>query len=852
MPFQIQPIQEFLVSPALPTAISRLGELAHNLLWSWDHTIRPLFRRLDPSLWKECHSNPVLMLGRVPQLTLEKAAADPRYIALYDSACRRYDAYMAASAESARKDSMLVAYFSMEYGLLESLTIYSGGLGILSGDHMKAARDASLNLTGIGLLYQKGYFQQYLNLDGWQTERYPINDFYTWPVQPALDAQGKEVVVELRFPTGPCFVKVWRLKVGRVDMLLLDTNIAENASHDYRDITDQLYGGDTVTRIRQELVLGVGGLRALKALGLEPTVFHMNEGHSAFLALERIRNLMQDHKLNFDEALEAARCNNVFTTHTPVPAGIDMFDPGLVYEYLHSYCESHGISFERFLALGQGGTDEQGDRFSMAVLALKTSAYRNAVSRLHAEVSQAMFSKLWPDLPVHEVPITPITNGVHLPTWLNGDLAQLYDAYLAPEWRQRYPDEGVWDQISDIPDDELWEIRRRRKRRLINFVRERQTKRAQERRAPLPEMRRIAELLEPEVFTIGFSRRFATYKRATLIFRDKERLKKILSNPLMPVQILIAGKAHPKDNPGKQFIREIVQLSRDPEFAKHIVFIEDYDIEVGRELVHGVDLWLNNPRRGEEACGTSGMKAAMNGTLNLSILDGWFDEAYEVSGGWAIGDREDYTDDMDDLHAGSIYSLLETEILPLYYKGREEGVPHAWMQRVKQSLMNMSPMFNCQRMIHDYTTRLYEPAHVASLSVRQDNYQPAREKARWFGQVQNTRGSVRIRDAAEQTGACILTGTPIELRAAVNLAGLTPADVRVEAVVGRVNPEGVLQETTVVTLPHLQSQNGVSTFGRDFVPHQTGRLGYTLRVTPDHCDDPLTRPCLSPVCWTRP
>jgi starch phosphorylase len=850
MAYQVQPVREFLVSPALPPAISRLGELAHNLLWSWDYLIRPIFRRLDPQLWRECQRNPVAMLGQIPPETLEKAAADPRYIALYQNACRRYDSYVGESSETAR-EPMKVAYFSMEYGLIESLTIYSGGLGILSGDHMKAASDAHLNLVGIGLLYQKGFFQQYLNPDGWQVEKYSFNDFYSWPVEPALDANGSELRLELKLLNGSCFVKVWRLKIGRVDLLLLDTNIAENANTEYRDITDELYGGDTSTRIQQEIVLGVGGMRALKALGLEPTVFHMNEGHSAFLGLERIRLLMQDQHLSWEEALEAVRTNSVFTTHTPVPAGIDMFEPGLVYQHLHAYCERHGVPFHKFLALGQGGTDEQGDRFSMAVLALKASAYRNAVSRLHAEVSQGMFNKLWSDLPVREVPIIPITNGVHLPTWVNSDLALIYDQYLVPDWRERYPDPAIWSQIPDIPNEELWEVRRRRKRRLVNFVRDRLLKRAVERRAASTEQRRVAEIFDPEVFTIGFSRRFATYKRATLIFRDKERLKRILCHPQMPVQLIVAGKAHPKDNPGKQFIREIVQLSREPDFAKHVVFVEDYDIEVGRELVQGVDLWLNNPKRGEEACGTSGMKAALNGTLNLSILDGWFDEAYEVSGGWAIGDRDFYSPDLDDVHATSIYSLLENEIVPMYYHGREEGVPQAWAQRIKQSLMNLSPMFNCQRMIHEYTTRLYEPAHAAHLKVRADSYQLAREKAAWTARVEHAWHAIRISDQGDGPGRSVLTGTPIRLRAAVDLAGLAPADVRVEAVVGRVNHEGILEDTSVVTLPSLGEQAGLAVFGRDFVPHQTGRLGYTMRISPNHCDDPLTRPCHAPMKWAR-
>ncbi len=847
MAYRIHPVKEFLVSPALPPELSRLGELALNFLWSWKQNLRPVFRRLDPVLWKECRRNPVLMLGRIPQETLQRAAADPRYVALYQAACREFDEYMKVQPPP---DGMKVAYFSMEYGLLESVSIYSGGLGILSGDYLKAASDANLGLVGVGLLYQKGYLEQHLNPDGWQVEKYPVNDFFTWPVAPAQDADGSEIIIELRLPRGNCYAKVWKMQVGRVPLYLLDTNIPENTIEEYRDITDQLYGGDAVTRIQQEFVLGVGGLRALKRLGIEPTVYHMNEGHSAFLALERVRLLMQEHNLSWEEALEAARANNTFTTHTPVPAGIDMFDPGLIYEYFHAYCERNSVPFDRFLALGQGGTEEQGDRFSMAVLALKMSAYRNAVSRLHSEVSREMFSRLWPDFPVHEVPIIPITNGVHLPTWLHPDLAGLYDQYLAPGWREQYMDSAIWAQVEDIPDEELWEIRRRRKRRLIAFIRERLLRRAQERHAPSAEQKRLSEIFDPEVFTIGFSRRFATYKRATLIFRDIARLKKIMTNPQMPVQLVIAGKAHPKDTPGKHLIREIIQITRDPELARHIVLVEDYDIEVGRELVQGVDLWLNNPRRGEEACGTSGMKAAMNGTLNLSVLDGWFDEAYEASGGWAIGDRDPYTPDLDEVHASSIYSLLETEIVPMYYRNREEGVPVAWMKRVKTSIMNLSPLFNCQRMVRDYAERMYEPAHLAGLRARQDEYQWAHEKAEWNRKVDQAWPGVQIEDVSSSAGRSMVTGAPIQLRASVHLAGLEPGDVRVEAVVGRVNPDGELYDTTVISLPFLQQQDGRFLFGREFVPHQTGRIGYTLRVSPNRSEDPVARPCHLPVKWT--
>ena len=852
MAFEIHPVREFVVSPALPPALARLGELSMNLLWTWNHTIRAAFRRLDTNLWKACGYNPVAMLSRLPQSALDKAASERVYLSIYRKACAAFDEYMAQKPDGLGGSSMLVAYFSMEYGLIESLTIYSGGLGILSGDHLKAASDAGVNLVAVGLLYQTGYFQQYLSPDGWQTERYPVNDFYNWPVEPARDAEGAEIRVQVLLPRGPLQIKVWRLKIGRVSLLLLDTNIEEN-SHipEYRDITDQLYGGDTHVRMRQEIVLGIGGLRALKALGLQPTVFHMNEGHSAFLALERSRLLMSEQHLSFNEALEAARTNNVFTTHTPVPAGIDMFDPSLVYEYFGNYCREHGIPFDRFLDLGRNGNREQGDRFSMAVFALSASSYRNAVSRLHAEVSQEMFQNLWPNLPLHEVPITPITNGVHLPTWLNSDVAQLYDTFLQPDWRERYTERSVWEQVPEIPNSELWEAHRRRKRKLVTFLRERLLHRAEERRASKAELKRIFEMFDPDVFTIGFARRFATYKRATLLFRDRERLKKLVSNTKMPVQIIIAGKAHPQDNPGKQFIREIIQFTRDPEFSRYIAFIEDYDIEVGRELVQGVDLWLNNPRRGEEACGTSGMKAAINGVLNFSILDGWFDEAFESSGGWAIGDRSPYAPDQDELHASYIYSVLENEIVPMYYLQREEGVPNAWVQRVKQSLMNLSPQFNCQRMIHEYSSLLYAQAHDAYAAVLRDGFQPAREKVNWMGQIDQVWDGVRIEDAAPESGNSLLTGQTVQLSAAVFLNGLQPGDVRVEAVVGRVSPQGLLEETMVVSLPPTKEQNGTHMFEREFVPHHTGRLGYTLRVAPNHAEDPLSRPCRAPMKWAR-
>lgn len=847
MGFQINPVKEFVVRPALPSALSRLPELAYNLIWSWDHDLRGLFRRLDPALWRASH-NPVLMLNQLSQSVLDKAAADPRYVSLYKRACEQFDAYIKKDTGSVFGE--LIAYFSMEYGLVDCMPIYSGGLGVLSGDHMKAVSDAGIPLVGIGLLYQKGYLQQALNPDGWQIERTPVNDFFNFPVLPVLDQKGEEVRISVQLPSGIVWIKVWLVQVGRISLFLLDTNIPENTSQEHRDITDQLYGGDQHTRIRQEIVLGIGGLRALKAMGYAPTAYHMNEGHSAFLALERIRDLMKSHGMSFEEAHEASRINNIFTTHTSVPAGIDLFDSGVLWEYFREYCAEADISPVQFFSLGRNNGQDASERFSMAITAMKTSSYRNAVSRLHAEVSQEMWHFLWPNLPVWEVPIASITNGVHLPSFLNGDLAMLYDTYLQPDWRDRYQDARIWEQVSEIPDDELWQSHRKRKRQLVTFIRERLVSSAYKRKASTFEIRRFETIFDPDVFTIGFARRFATYKRATLLFRDVERLKKLVKNTDRPVQIVIAGKAHPKDVPGKTFIREIAQLARDPEIGARLVFIEDYSIEVAKQLVQGVDIWLNNPRRGEEACGTSGMKAAINGVLNLSILDGWFDEAYETSGGWAIGDREPYAEEQDEIHSTAIYSLLENEILPMYYQASGENSSKEWMARVKQCLRAISPQFNAQRMINEYMRMLYQPAHDSWQNVSADDFAAARERTQWTRRVESSWEQVRIVDSGKDLADTFVSGQPMAMRSIVNLAGLLPTDVRVEAVVGRVGTSGHLEETEVVQLrPDGQVQSG-SVFSREFVPQQTGRLGFTVRVSPNHFEDPLTRPCNPLMKWS--
>jgi starch phosphorylase len=846
MSFPIRPLKEFLVKPSVPPELDRLPELALNLMWSWRHYLRAVFRRLDPAAWKACNHNPILLLGQMSQENLERAARDPRYLAVYKRGCEAHDAYLKATAPG--QDEMLVAYFSMEYGLLDCMPIYSGGLGVLSGDHLKAASDLSLPLVGIGLLYQRGYLSQSFDADGWQQETTPVNDFYSLPISPASRPDGTEIVVDVLLGSQAVYLKVWRVEVGRVRLYLLDSNIPQNANPEHRDITSQLYAGGSQRRIAQEIVLGIGGLRALKELNLQPSVFHMNEGHSAFLAIERIRVLMAERTLTFEEAMEAARTSNIFTTHTPVPAGIDLFDAGLVHEYFAEFCKRGGIRFEDLLALGRQRMDDSGAPFSMAVFAIRNSANSNAVSRLHRDVSQKMWEGLWPDLPDREVPITYVTNGVHLPTWINGDLATLYDQYLEPDWREAPGSPKLWDQIDDIPDAELWEAHRRRKRRLVAFVRDRAVHCATVRHASVTEIGKLADVLDPEALTIGFARRFATYKRATLIFRDLERLKRILSHSRRPVQILIAGKAHPADVPGKTLIREIIHHSANPDLHHRVLFVEDYGMQVARELAGAVDVWLNTPRRGEEACGTSGMKAGMNGVLNLSIPDGWFDEAAEQSGGWMIGGRDEYSPERDESNAATLYSLLENEIVPLYYEGRDQGIPVEWMRRVKQSLKYVSAHFNSQRMVSEYRDQLYRPAHALFAELRGQAFEPCRERVLWNRRVQMAWPNVRFQYCGVEADG-ISTGAEIPLRVEVDLAGLEPKDVRVEALVGRIGPSGEMLDPRAVSLRPQSRRESIWTFAENYRPTFTGRLGLAVRVSSNHFDNPLNRPYNALLKW---
>jgi starch phosphorylase len=851
----MRPSHTFRVIPSLPHKLERLRDLAHNLWWSWNHPAIELIRRLDRDLWETSHHNPVLMLGTIRQERLERMAEDDGFLAQLDRAYREFERYMRgrgtwyrktygeeADASQATGLEHRIAYFSAEFGLTESLGIYAGGLGILAGDHLKSASDLGLPLVGVGLLYQQGYFRQYLNPDGWQQELYPENDFYNLPLTLERQLSGKPLIVEVEYPGRVVKAQVWRAQVGRVPLYLLDTNIEDNRPED-RDLTDQLYGGDDEMRIRQEIMLGIGGIRALEALGLRPTVCHMNEGHSAFLALERIRLLMEEDQLSFAEAREEATAGHVFTTHTPVPAGIDWFHPDLVDRYFSHYYPRLGLSRHEFLGLGRIKPDDPGGYFCMAILAMRLANKTNGVSQLHARVSQEMWQEVWPQVPVDEVPILGITNGIHPRSWISHDMAELFDRYLGPRWIERPADQSIWQSVLRIPDEELWRTHERRRERLVAFARRRLRVQLEQRGSRPSEIRRAEEVLDPEALTIGFARRFATYKRATLMFRDIERLVRIVGDRDRPVQIIFAGKAHPRDNPGKDLIRQIVHHARRPEFRNRIVFIEDYDMVVARYLVQGVDVWLNTPRRPHEASGTSGMKATANGALNLSVLDGWWDEGYSPETGWAIGRGEEYGDDQvdyqDTVESNALYDLLEKEIVPLFYERGRDGLPRGWLAKMKAAMSSHAGVFNTNRMVREYFEACYLPSARRSERLKAENFERAKALATWKAKVREQWGRIRIKrvwsDWAE--GQELKVGDQLQVQAEVYLGELKPTDVAVQLFFGPLNVEGlIVQGQTLPTLIAQSKGAGTYIFAGAISCRTSGRHGYALRIVPQHED----------------
>ena len=830
-------LDTFQVVPALPERLAGLREMAYNLLWSWDDELRQIFTRLDRELWEQCGQNPVLMLGRVSQARLDELSRDDGFLSLYERTLRHFRAYLEEPTwwDKRYGERPLVAYFSAEYGLSEALPIYSGGLGVLSGHHLKSASDLGVPLVGVGLLYQQGYFHQYLASDGWQQESYRDNDFFNLPVLPARGPDGRELAVTLELAGEPVQVKVWRVEVGRLPLFLLDTNLPANPVG-LRDVTDQLYGGDQETRIRQEVVLGMGGLRALRALGLEPAVCHLNEGHSAFLALERLRGLVKEHGLTPREALEVVRAGAVFTTHTPVPAGFDVFPQELMDRYFAPFCRETGLGPAELLALGHD--DSEPGRFNMAGLALRTSALVNGVSRLHGQVSRRLLRKFAPQVPEAEMPIGHVTNGVHTRSCVSKDMAGLFDRYLGPEWWRRPGEAATWEGVDAIPDEELWATHERRRERLVAFARRRLARQLEQRAVSQRDVERARGVLNTRALTIGFARRFATYKRATLLLQDLERLRRIMLDPERPVQFIFAGKAHPRDQPAKEMLKAVVHFCQTEEFRRHAVFLEDYDIVTARYLVQGVDVWLNTPRRGLEASGTSGMKVLPNGGLNLSIPDGWWCEVDDPQAGWSIGRGEEYADHayQDAVESSALYDLLEKELVPIFYARAQDGLPRAWIQRMKRSLRTLSPIFSTNRMLAEYGERYYLPAARHHAELCADGFARARGVAAWKQRVEAAWAAVRVESARAVEPGARTVGQGFAVEARVRLGALRPADVAVEAAYGPLDAQMRLPAPEVVPLELRQSLDGLHLYAGVVPCDRTGLMGYGVRVRPAHPD----------------
>ena len=839
----MKPILTFKVSPSLPSKLESLLKLAYNLHWDWNIEARNLFKRLDSDLWESSNHNPVLMLGNISQKRLIEIAEDEGFLAHMERAVNQLENYLEERTWYRRnreqiKGEECYAYFCAEYGLTHCLPIYSGGLGVLAGDHLKSASDLGLPLVAVGLLYQEGYFAQYFNADGWQQERYPINDFYNMPLHLERNQDGEEIIIEVEYPGRSVYARVWRLQVGTISLYLLDTNIEQNSSSYDHDITDELYGGDLDMRIHQEMMLGIGGVRMLEALGYKPTVYHLNEGHSAFLILERIRKLIEEEGLTFPEAQQIAISTQIFTTHTPVSAGFDLFPPDKTIHYVGHYANIFGLSREEFLGLGRENTGDFSASFSMAALALKNSSFINGVSRLHGEVSREMFHRLWNELPLREVPITSITNGVHARSVVARATQELYDRYLGPSWDYKKLEDPLWNKVQSIPDEELWRNHERRRAELVVFARERLVQHLEERSATQGEIKQAREVFNPNVLTIGFARRFATYKRANLFLYDLERIKKIiLGNKERQVQFMIAGKAHPKDIPGKELIRQIIHLVREEGLGEHVVFLPNYDIHVARMMVAGCDVWLNTPRRPREASGTSGMKAAMNGLPNLSILDGWWDEANYTLTGWAIGSGEIYEDPeyQDKVEANALYELLEKELVPLFYERDENGIPRGWLRKMKNTIRLNLPEFNTARMLRDYATRGYFPTSDRYFTMTGNNYAPAKELAHWKQYLFENWYNIKVKSIDVSEQGEIKVNQLVNVKAQIDLVKLKPEDVQVELYTGAIDDVGNIVNGLCVVMDYQgQNDSGYSLYTGTILYNASGLQGLSLRILPQH------------------
>ena len=829
--------------PNLPKSLSRLNEMANNILYSWDRGIRGLFFRLDPELWEACGHNPKVFLRQVSQKKIERAASDIVYIENYRRVLSFYDTYMQEPRAKdfngfLRADKDLVAYSCAEFGFHESFPIYSGGLGILAGDHCKAASDLGVPFVGIGILYRQGYFRQQIDAEGNQIAVHTQSQFSDLPIESARDELGNEVFVKIELPGRDVHLKVWVAKVGHILLYLLDSDLPDNSNED-RKITYQLYGGGHEMRLQQEMVLGIGGIRAKKELGLRPTVWHINEGHSAFQIIERCRELIEKHQLEFHTALEVAASCTVFTTHTPVPAGHDVFDHELMRYYFSDYVKKLNISMDEFLALGKSGLSSHG--FNMTAFALRGSRFHNGVSRIHGEEASRMESYIWPQIPPIENPMRYVTNGVHVLTFLAHEWVNRFDLLFGGGWRSELSNRDYWERIDTISSHSFWSVKQTLKSTMLEAVAIRVRNQLRRNGEAESKIKRLTEYLnpqKPDVFTIGFARRFATYKRATLILSDPERLARLVNNPDRPVVLIFAGKAHPSDQPGQDLIRTLHHYSRDPRFEGKIILVEDFDMALARKLVSGVDLWLNNPEYPKEASGTSGEKAGMNGVLNLSVLDGWWGEGFEEGNGWAITPHDSkYSAEFRNREESKeMLDLLEQEIIPLYYDYNCDGHGYSaeWVQRCKNSMKTILPRFNSQRMMMDYVRDFYAPATKQYQVFKQDDFQSGRVLSVWKKTIYQHWHNVSIRMVSEPVNS-LIPRESLQLDVAIKLGQLSPGDVVADCLIGREGGDGEFVKSNCHSFQYVGTYGEEeSLFRLDAEIDGSGLLSYMIRVFPHH------------------
>ena len=830
------------VNPQLPKRIGKLSEIANNLWWSWNTEFLRLFQSIDRDLWEQSEKNPVKFLKHVSQENLEKAINNVAFLKEYDKVVEDFEGYMNSkntwfANKHPENKNDLIAYFSAEYGLDQTMPIYSGGLGILSGDHLKSASDLGIPLVAVGLLYKNGYFNQKINGAGGQETEYKDIDLYNLPIHPAKDENGEDLIIYVKFPKRRLYLKVWQVNVGRIKLYLLDSDIDKNNPED-RNVTLRLYGGDQEMRIRQEIVLGQAGVELLtKYLKLDPTVYHMNEGHSAFLTLEIIKNIIKEKQVSFNVAKDIASSKTVFTTHTPVPAGNDIFPLDLVEKYFKDFWPRLGLSREEFLKLGMKPCKELEPGFNMGILALKIAGKKNGVSKLHGAVSRELFGDVWPEIAANESPIGYVTNGIHTCSWLAPRLKELYNKYMMPFWQDNIHKDNVWEKIRNIPDEKLWEIHNDRKVKLLKLVKDNVTERLRRSGYKYEDINEIVSKLNPNALTIGFARRFATYKRATLIFKDLERITQIINNSDRPVQLIFAGKAHPADKEGQDLIKYIHQVSMMPQFKGKIFLLENYNIAMSRYLVSGVDVWLNNPRRPMEASGTSGQKASVNGVINFSVLDGWWAEGYDQTNGWTIGTNAEYdsyeAQDMAD--SQSIYKTLEEKIIPTYYDKDKNGMSKKWLQLMKNSIVTTGGKYSTARMLVDYTEKYYLPLCNLTKKYYQ-NIDNVAEFNNWKNDLYTNWKDVKITQVNDLDDITIDAGNNIEVACEVELPNISIDNVTVEVYYGKILENGIVEDVqiTPMELTETNEEERKYYFTTKIELKTGGNYGYTFRVMPKH------------------